>query len=103
MSFLQECFMATLVNLNEEFTSSKLKSEPRQVSIQENRQADAASMAAYIADMSAELALLAARSALPMLAHFLNLARVEAEIRSRECRAPDVPPQTFRTSSEKRR
>jgi hypothetical protein len=43
-----------------------------------------ASLAAYIADMSAELAALAGRSQMPMLAYFLNLARVEAEIRSRE-------------------
>lgn len=43
-----------------------------------------ASLAAYIADMSAELAVLARRSDLPMLAYFLNLARVEAELRSRE-------------------
>jgi hypothetical protein len=46
--------------------------------------AETASLAAYIADMSAELATLAGRSQMPMLAYFLNLARVEAEIRSRE-------------------
>ncbi len=45
--------------------------------------ADAASIAGYIADMSAELAGLAGRSELPMLAYFLNLARVEAEMRAR--------------------
>lgn len=43
-----------------------------------------ASMAAYIADMSAELADLANQTELTMLAYFLNLARVEAEMRSRE-------------------
>lgn len=95
--------MATSGNLGDKFNSTKLKSEPRQALIQENPQADAASMAAYIADMSAELALLAARSALPMLAHFLNLARVEAEIRSRELQGPRVPPLAFHTSNEKRR
>ncbi len=46
--------------------------------------ADVISIAGYIADMTAELASLAGRSQLPMLAYFLNLARVEAEIRSRE-------------------
>jgi hypothetical protein len=43
-----------------------------------------ATMAAYIGDMAGELAGLAGRSKLPMLAYFLNLARVEAEIRARE-------------------
>ena len=45
---------------------------------------DLASLAAYIADMTAELATLAGRSDLPMLTYFLNLARVEAEIQARE-------------------
>ncbi|MEK4034391.1 hypothetical protein WOC76_11930 [Methylocystis sp. IM3] len=45
---------------------------------------DAAAMASYIADMTAELAQLAARAELQMVAYFLNLARVEAEIRARE-------------------
>jgi hypothetical protein len=46
--------------------------------------AETASLAAYIADMSAELSNLAERSDLKMLAQFLSLARVEAELRSRE-------------------
>jgi hypothetical protein len=45
---------------------------------------DSAAMASYIADMAAELAQLATRSELPMVAYFLNLARVEAESRARE-------------------
>ncbi len=45
---------------------------------------DAAAMASYIADMASELAQLAARAELQMVAYFLNLARVEAEIRARE-------------------
>jgi hypothetical protein len=45
---------------------------------------DAAAMAGYIADMASELASLASQSDLQMVAYFLNLARVEAEIRSRE-------------------
>lgn len=45
---------------------------------------DTASLAAYIADMSAELANLAGRGGMPMLAYFLNLSRVEAETRARE-------------------
>lgn len=48
----------------------------------------AASLASYIAEMSAELAQLAARCELTMLAYFLDLARVEAEFRSRELAAP---------------
>jgi hypothetical protein len=43
-----------------------------------------ASLAGYIADMSAELAQLAKRGNLPMLAYFLNLAQVEAQIYVRE-------------------
>ncbi len=45
---------------------------------------NAASLAAYIADMTAELARLAGNARLPMLAYFLNLARVEAQIYARE-------------------
>jgi hypothetical protein len=45
---------------------------------------DAASLAAYIAEMAAELAGLAGNARLPMLAYFLNLARVEAQIYARE-------------------
>ena len=45
---------------------------------------DAASLAAYIAEMTAELAGLAGNARLPMLAYFLNLARVEAQIYARE-------------------
>ena len=45
---------------------------------------DSASLAAYIADMTAELAGLAGNARLPMLAYFLNLARVEAQIYARE-------------------
>ena len=45
---------------------------------------DAASLAAYIAEMTTELAGLAGNARLPMLAYFLNLARVEAQIYVRE-------------------
>jgi hypothetical protein len=45
---------------------------------------ETATLAAYIGDLAGELADLAGRSKLPMLAYFLNLARVEAEIRARE-------------------
>jgi hypothetical protein len=45
---------------------------------------DAAALAGYIADMASELAQLAARAEMPMVAYFLDLARVEAETRSRE-------------------
>jgi hypothetical protein len=52
--------------------------------------AETASLAAYVADMSAELATLAQRAGLQMLAQFLSLARVEAEIRSRELGGFDI-------------
>jgi hypothetical protein len=45
---------------------------------------DSASIAGYIAEMTAELAGLAGKAHLPMLAYFLNLARVEAQIYVRE-------------------
>lgn len=45
---------------------------------------DAAAMASYIADMASELSQLAVGAQLQMVAYFLNLARVEAEIRARE-------------------
>lgn len=51
---------------------------------------EAASTAAYVADMTAELAALAGGAGLPMLVYFLNLARVEAEIRARELGAPEI-------------
>ncbi len=51
---------------------------------------DAASLAAYIAEMTAELAGLAGNARLPMLAYFLNLARVEAQIYARENDAREI-------------
>ncbi|PPD43049.1 MAG: hypothetical protein CTY15_11145 [Methylocystis sp.] len=45
---------------------------------------DAAALASYIADMAAELSHLAGGAQMPMLAYFLNLARVEAELNARE-------------------
>jgi hypothetical protein len=51
---------------------------------------DAAALAAYIADMTAELAGLAGKARLPMLAYFLNLARVEAQIYARENDSRDI-------------
>lgn len=45
---------------------------------------EAASIAAYISDMSDELSKLASRCDMPMLCYFLNLARVEADMRARE-------------------
>jgi hypothetical protein len=51
---------------------------------------DAASLAAYIAEMTAELAGLAGKARLPMLAYFLNLARVEAQIYARENDAREI-------------
>jgi hypothetical protein len=51
--------------------------------------AESASIAAYIGDMSAEMALLASRGKLPMLAYFLNLAHAEAQIYVREQGRPE--------------
>ncbi|WP_400767544.1 hypothetical protein [Methylosinus sporium] len=48
------------------------------------QEASTASLAVYIAQMAGELATMADRSELTMLAYFLNLARVEAEAKSRE-------------------
>jgi hypothetical protein len=42
-----------------------------------------AAVSAYISDISAELARMAGEAKLPMLAYFLNLARVEAEMSGR--------------------
>lgn len=57
---------------------------PLSVTGARRRDEEIASMASYIADMSSELAQLAAGGELQMVAYFLNLARVEAEIRARE-------------------
>ena len=51
---------------------------------------DRASLAAYIAEMTAEMAGLAGKAGLPMLAYFLNLARVEAHIYARENDVRDI-------------
>lgn len=45
---------------------------------------EAASIAAYIADMTDEMAKLASRCDMPMLCYFLTLARAEADMRARE-------------------
>ena len=58
--------------------------------------ASRADTASYIADMSTELAALAGACSLPMLAYFLNLARVEAQICARDQgeRGPAAEPST---------
>jgi hypothetical protein len=50
--------------------------------------ATAASLAGYIAEMAAEMAIMAERADLPMLSYFLRLARVEAESKARELGSP---------------
>jgi len=45
---------------------------------------DQVDLAAYIVEMTSELARLAGEARMPMLAYFLNLARVEAQITVRE-------------------
>lgn len=51
---------------------------------------ETAAVASYIADMAAELARMAGGAQLPMLAYFLNLARVEADLRAREHNGVDI-------------
>jgi len=51
---------------------------------------DRAALAAYIVEMTGELARLAGEAGMPMLAYFLNLARVEAQITVRERDLRDV-------------
>jgi hypothetical protein len=51
---------------------------------QEQEPPTTAGLSIYIAEMTGELAKLARRANMPMLAYFLNLARVEAEDRARE-------------------
>ncbi|MBY6243480.1 hypothetical protein [Methylosinus sp. Sm6] len=48
----------------------------------------AAALASYIAEMAAELAILAERADFEMLGYFLRLARVEAEDKARALTAP---------------
>ncbi len=60
--------------INDVCNPAKNKSE--QQNAEEGK--DNAALAAYIANMSGELAALAGRAQLPMLAYFLNLARAEA-------------------------
>jgi hypothetical protein len=62
-------------------TKSLARNKPEQ---QSSPTEDAAALAAYIAEMTAERAGLAGNARLPMLAYFLNLARVEAQIHARE-------------------
>ncbi len=69
-------------------TATRATSQSRQSSRRDVE--DAASMAFYIADMASELAQLASNAELQMVAYFLNLARVEAEIRGRELGPPPV-------------
>lgn len=64
--------------------ATKASSEPLPSALAARRNEDIASMASYIADMASELAQLASGGELQMVAYFLNLARVEAEIRARE-------------------
>lgn len=51
---------------------------------------DSAALVSYIADMAGELAQLAGGAQMPMLAYFLNLARVEAEMQAREMGGLDI-------------
>jgi len=59
----------------------------REVEASRQHQAD---LAAYIVEMTGELARLAGEADLSMLAYFLNLARVEAQITVRERELRDL-------------
>jgi hypothetical protein len=52
------------------------------------RETTAAGLAIYIAELSAELAIMAERADFTMLGYFLKLARVEAETKARELSTP---------------
>jgi len=71
-------------------TTAKQSPARRNPEKQSSPTEDAASLAAYIAEMTAELAGLAGNARLPMLAYFLNLARVEAQIYARENDAREI-------------
>jgi hypothetical protein len=68
--------------------ASDCASDAGQIAAESKEETSASSLAGYIAELTAELAHMAERSQMPMLAHFLNLARVEAEYRSRESEPP---------------
>jgi hypothetical protein len=91
--------MTAARNFANKLESLKTEPDPQNGDAHERVRAETASLAAYIAEMSAELSLLAARSALPMLAHFLNLAHAEAEIRSRELGGSGAPRRRLRPAS----
>jgi NTP pyrophosphatase (non-canonical NTP hydrolase) len=61
-----------------------VQTDERRLQAKGDEDAASASIAAYIAEITGELATLAGRGNLPMLAYFLNLARVEAQIYVRE-------------------
>ena len=71
-------------------TTAKQSLNAAQPEEQSSPAENAASLAAYIAEMTAELAGLAGNARLPMLAYFLNLARVEAQIYARENGAREI-------------
>ncbi len=73
-----------MVNLARSVTTRKKAQRDKQAPLPQTNNLESASLATYIAEMSAELATLAGRGNLPMLAYFLNLARVEAQIYARE-------------------
>jgi len=66
-------------------SSTSDSKEPRRTTAEDAKaNEEAASIAAYIADMADEMAKLASRCDMPMLCYFLNLARAEADMRARE-------------------
>ncbi len=71
-------------------TAAKQSPARRNPEKQSSPTEDAASLAAYIAEMTTELAGLAGKALLPMLAYFLNLARVEAQNYARENGAREI-------------
>lgn len=70
--------------------SSGAKAPAKNIESKRRSDDDAAAMASYIADMASELSQLAGRAEMPMVAYFLSLARVEAEMRARELGGVDI-------------
>ncbi|HMK88639.1 MAG TPA: hypothetical protein VK446_03270 [Methylocystis sp.] len=64
--------------------ATAMKFEDESLQAPREKEEDPAALASYIAEMTAALASLASEAGLPMLAYFLNLARVEAQIHARD-------------------
>jgi hypothetical protein len=75
--------MMTYANGSRPVARKSSKQNDRAETTRRRSDQDAAALASYIADMASELSELADKAHLQMVAYFLNLARVEAEIQAR--------------------